>query len=63
MLNDDLKDQLDAIEKQNDKTGGLVTPYRMEKLLKAQYKTTIEGYEQFVTDSAQELDETHRALG
>jgi len=34
MLNDDLKSQLEAIETQNDKTGGLVTPYRMENMLK-----------------------------
>ena len=33
LLNDDLGTQLEAIEKSNDKTGGLVTPLRMEQLL------------------------------
>ena len=45
LLNDDLKDQLEAIDKQNDKTGGLVTPFLMETRLRQQYKTTIAGYE------------------
>ena len=35
----------------------------METLLKQQYMTTINGYEQFVTDSAEELHDTQSALG
>jgi len=51
-----------SIEMQNDKTGGLVTPLRMEQLLNQQFKTTVDGYEQFVADSATELDDTQREL-
>lgn len=40
----------------------MITPLRMEKLLRAQYEKTVEGYKQFVTDSANELEEEEQML-
>jgi len=39
-----------------------VTPLRMDELLRRQFKTTIDGYKQFVTDSTEENDATQREL-
>ena len=58
LLNDDLQYQLKAIEQQNDATGGLVTPLRMDEMLRRQSKTTIDGYKQFVVESTEESDAT-----
>ena len=56
LLNDDLQTQLQSIENQAASgKGGLVTPQKMDSLLRVQYKQTVDGYEQFVNDSAQEL--------
>ena len=38
ILNDDMEFQLKAINSQSDKTGGIVTPLKMENALRAQYK-------------------------
>lgn len=62
MLNDDLAFQLGAIQKNQDMTEGVITPLRMETLLRDQFKQTVDGYKQFVTDSANELEEEEQML-
>lgn len=62
LLNDDLNFQLKAIEQQNEATGGLVTPLRMEEMLRRQSKASNDSLQQILEDSVHESEATQREL-
>ena len=51
MLNEELYQQKQVMEQNTKISGGMVTSYRMEELLKQQYNKTVEGYKSFIMDS------------
>jgi len=64
LLNDDLSEQLNAIQQQEGKAdGGLVTPNLLNKQLEGQKKKTLDELKKFVDDSESELNEISRELG
>ena len=62
LLYEDASEQYSALEKNNDLTGGSITPYRMELLLNNQYNQTIKSYEDFVASSESDLATTQEEL-
>ena len=50
------------MERYNLQTDGALTSTKLEQKLKQQYKSTIDGYEKFVTESHDDLFESQRVL-
>ena len=62
MLSNDLEEQLNALESSDKVQGGKVTPFKMQKDLKAKYNETMVDYEQFIEESEQDLVQTMAEL-